>query len=88
MDSKAGEAQIDILGGGRIATEGKIGGPIGDLGRLSVGDFVDVDTRRIEEATMEELNFERQRFAVPQGALGQKANLPVVVVVEVFKIVG
>ena len=42
---------------------------------------------RIEEAAMEELDLKRQLLAAPQRVLGQKAYLPIVVVIEVFEII-
>src|SRR6185437_1997424 len=74
--------------GRRVATKREVVGTIGNLGRLTVGDLVDIDTRGVEEATMEELNLERQLFAAPQGALREEADLPVMVVIQVFQIIG
>ena len=42
----------------------------------------------VEEAAMEELDFERQLFAAPQRMFRQKADGPVMVVIEVFQSVG
>src|SRR4029079_13422976 len=62
-------------------------GLIGDFRRLAVLDLKYVDTVGVEKSAMKELHFERQLLVMPKGAFRQKANRPVVVVIQVLQVI-
>src|SRR5258708_28052686 len=85
VEPKAGEAQIGTGLRRKGASKRKKFRLIRNLCRLPGRDLVDINAVRIEEATMEELDLERQLFATPQRMLGAKSNGAVVVVVQIFQ---
>ena len=58
VNPKTGETQIAIGLGRRVVAEGKIIRAVGNPGRLTVGDLVDIDARLVDEPAMEELDLE------------------------------
>ena len=88
MNAKAREAEIGAGFRRRGLAEGEILRPIGDFSLLAVRDLVDVDPVLVEEAAMEELQFERQLLAVPARVVGQEADRAVAVVIEILKSFG
>jgi hypothetical protein len=87
VNAKASKAQIGIIGRRWVAAEREILKPVGNFGRLAVDDFVNVNARFIEEAAMEELDLKRQLLVSPQRVRGEKAYLPIVVVIELLEII-
>ena len=87
VNPKTGEPQIAIGLGRRVVAEGEIIRAVGNLGPLTVGDFVDVNARLVEESAVKELNLEWQFFAAPQRALRQETDLPVMIVIKIFQVV-
>ena len=88
MNSKPGEAQIGVGRRWRVAAKGEVLRPIWNPCRLAVRHLVDVDARRVKETAVEELHLKRQLLVAPQRVFGQKTYLPIMVVIEVFEIVG
>ena len=87
VNPETGESQIGVGRRRRVAAEGKNVGTIRNFAGLPVGDFVDVNARRVKEAAMKELHLEWQFITPPKCVFRQEANLPVMVVIEVLEIV-
>src|SRR5205823_303135 len=74
MDTKTGKPQIGVGLRRRRVAKGKLLRLVRDLGRLALGHLKDIHPVRINEAAMEELDLERQLFAAPECAIGQKPD--------------
>ena len=87
MNPKSCETQIHLGTGWWGAAEGKVVRAVCNPGGLAVRDLVDVHSRRVVEAAMEELHFEGQFLAAPQCVLGKKTYRAVVIVIQVLQAV-